>query len=124
MHGNVEAEVKNKNAALPSTRRRIITSHDAFDNFGATYGLEIIAPQGVSTESEAPAKDVAKIIRQIKAQKIPAVFMANISDPRLLNQIANETGAKIGDTLYSDAHSDSSRPAATYLECFATIFRR
>ena len=75
-------------AKLPKERRKIITSHDAFGYFGAAYGLEVIAPEGVSTESEASAQDVAKIIRQIKAEKIPAVFMENITDHRLLDQIA------------------------------------
>jgi zinc/manganese transport system substrate-binding protein len=80
-------------AGLPEARRKIITSHDAFGYFGAAYGLEIIAPEGVSTESEASAQDVAKIIRQIKAEKIPAVFLENVTDHRLLDQIARETGA-------------------------------
>ncbi|MEZ0282840.1 metal ABC transporter solute-binding protein, Zn/Mn family, partial [Methyloceanibacter sp.] len=99
-------------------RRRIITSHDAFGYFGAAYGIEVIAPEGVSTESEASAKDVAKIIRQIKAEKIPAVFIENITDHRLLDQIARETGAKIGGTLYTDALSEPDGPAPTYLGMF------
>lgn len=114
----VEADVKAKIAALPPARRRVITSHEAFGYFGATYRLEFIAPEGVSTESEASAQDVAKIIRQIKAQKIPAVFMENITDRRLLDQIARETGAKIGGTLYSDALSGPDGPAPTYLDMF------
>jgi len=89
-----ESDVKAALAALPQDRRKIITSHDAFGYFGAAYGLEIIAPEGVSTESEASARDVAKIIRQIKAEHIPAVFMENITDHRLLDQIASETGAR------------------------------
>jgi zinc/manganese transport system substrate-binding protein len=113
-----EAAVKEAIAKMPPERRRIITSHDAFGYFGAAYGLEIIAPEGVSTESEASAKDVAKIIRQIKAEKIPAVFIENITDHRLLDQIARETGAKIGGTLYSDALSGPDGPAQTYLDMF------
>jgi zinc/manganese transport system substrate-binding protein len=103
---------------LPVERRKIITSHDAFGYFGAAYGIEVIAPEGVSTESEASAQDVAKIIRQIKAEKVPAVFMENIADHRLLDQIARETGAKIGGTLYTDALSPHSGPAGTYLDMF------
>jgi zinc/manganese transport system substrate-binding protein len=105
-------------APLPEQRRKIITSHDAFGYFGAAYGLEIIAPEGVSTESEASAQDVAKIIRQIRREKIPAVFLENVTDHRLLDQIARETGAKIGDTLYSDALSEPDGPAPTYLDSF------
>ena len=105
-------------AKLPSDRRRIITSHDAFGYFGAAYGLEVIAPEGVSTDSEASAQDVAKIVRQIKAEHIPAVFMENITDHRLLDQIARETGAKIGGELYTDALSPPDGPAPTYLDMF------
>src|SRR6202790_321438 len=114
----VKAEVTEGIAKIPAERRKIITSHDAFGYFGATYGFEFIAPQGVSTETEASAQDVAKIIRQIKAQKIPAVFLENVTDHRLLDQIARETGAKVGGTLYSDALSDANGPAATYLDMF------
>ena len=113
-----EAAVKEALGKLPPARRKIITSHDAFGYFGAAYGLKIIAPEGVSTESEASAQDVAKIIRQIKAEKIPAVFLENITDHRLLDQIARETGAKIGGTLYSDALSGPDGPAPTYLDMF------
>ena len=112
----LEADVKAAIERIPADRRRIITTHDAFGYFGAAFGMEFIAPQGVSTESEASAKDVAKIITQIRTQKIPAVFMENISDPRLMQQIARETGAKIGGTLYSDALSGANGPAATYID--------
>jgi zinc/manganese transport system substrate-binding protein len=119
----IEKDVKAAIAKIPVDRRRIITTHDAFGYFGAAYGMEFISPEGVSTESEASAKDVAKIIDQIKAQKIPAVFMENISDPRLMEQIARETGAKIGGTLYSDALSDSKGPAASYIDMMRNNIR-
>jgi len=80
--------------------------------------MEFIAPEGVSTESEASAKDLAKIITQIKKEKIPAVFLENVTDSRLLDQISKETGAKIGGTLFSDALSPPDGPAATYLDMF------
>ncbi len=110
----VEAEVKAAVAALPADRRTIVTSHDAFGYFAAAYGLNFLAPQGVNTEAEASAADVAALITQIKDQSIGAVFVENISDPRLLDQIAAETGAKAGGTLYSDALS-AGAPADTYL---------
>jgi len=114
----MDIKVKEAIAKLPPERRKIITTHDAFGYFGAAYGLEFIAPEGVSTESEASAKDVAKIIRQIKAEKVPAVFLENVTDSRLLDQIAKETGAKIGGTLFSDALSPLDGPAGTYLDMF------
>ena len=112
----LEAEVRSAIAAIPADRRKIITTHDAFGYFSDAYGMAFIAPQGVATETEPSAKDVAKIIAQIRAQKIPAVFLENISDPRLMQQIARETGAAIGGTLYSDALSPPSGPAATYVD--------
>jgi zinc/manganese transport system substrate-binding protein len=108
--------VKDTIAKIPADRRKIITSHDAFGYFGAAYGMEFISPEGVSTESEASAKDVARIITQIRKEKIPAVFLENISDPRLMQQIAKETGAKIGGKLYSDALSEPAGPAASYID--------
>ncbi len=117
----IEAEdeaVRAAIAKLPEARRKIITSHDAFGYFGNAYGLEIIAPEGVSTESEASAQDMAKIIRQIREEHIPAVFLENVTDRRLLDQIVSETGAKIGGVLYSDALSDKDGPAPTYLDMF------
>jgi zinc/manganese transport system substrate-binding protein len=111
----VEREIKQTVAKIPPARRRVITSHDAFGYFASAYGIEFIAPQGVSTESEASARDVAKIIREIRARKIPAVFLENISDPRLMQQIVRETGAKIGGTVYSDSLSGADGPAASYI---------
>ena len=112
----LDKEIRAAIAAIPAARRKVITSHEAFAYFEAAYGIDFIAPQGVSTESEASARAVAQIIRQIKAQKIPAVFLENISDPRLVRRIADETGAKIGGTLYSDALSDEKGPAGTYID--------
>jgi zinc/manganese transport system substrate-binding protein len=112
----LEKEVRAAVAKIPADRRKVITTHDAFGYFKAAYGLDFIAPQGVSTESEPSARDVARIIAQIKRQKIPAVFMENISDPRLLKRIADETGAKVGGTLYSDALTDEKGPAPTYID--------
>jgi zinc/manganese transport system substrate-binding protein len=112
----LEKEVKEAIAKIPADRRKIITTHDAFGYFGSAYGIDFIAPQGVSTETEASARDVAKIITQIRKQKIPAVFLENVSDPRLVKRISEETGAKIGGTLYSDALSKPSGPASTYID--------
>ena len=111
----LDAEIRVAVAALPEDRRTVVTSHDAFGYFAADYGLTFVAPQGVSTEAEASAQDVAALITQIKDESIAAVFVENIADRRLLDQIASETGAKIGGTLYSDALSGPEGPAATYL---------
>lgn len=112
----LEAEVAAAVARIPPDHRKIITTHDAFGYFGAAYGLDFIAPEGVSTEAEPSARDVSKIIRQIKAQKIPAVFIENIIDPRAIQRIAAESGARIGGTLFSDALSPPDGSAPTYLD--------
>lgn len=112
----LDALIRVEIASVPAERRKVVTSHDAFGYFEAAYGVEFLAPVGVSTEAEASAGDVAKLIDQIRAEKIPAVFMENISDPRLLERIASETDARIGGTLYSDALSPVGGPAASYLD--------
>jgi zinc/manganese transport system substrate-binding protein len=112
----LDREVRDTVAKIPPERRRILTTHDAFGYFAATYGIQMVAPQGVSTESEPSAKDVAVLITQIKTKKIFGVFMENVTDPRLIQRISAETGAKGGGTLYSDALTDPSGPAPTYID--------
>jgi zinc/manganese transport system substrate-binding protein len=112
----IEREIVEAVAKIPQAQRKIITTHDAFGYFQQAYGIAFVAPQGVSTESEASARDVAAIIRQVRQQKIPAVFLENVTDPRLVKRIAEETGAKVGGTLYSDALTDTSGPAPSYIE--------
>ena len=119
----LEKEVAAAIAKIPPGRRQIITTHDAFGYFGTAYGFRFIAPQGVSTETEASARDVARIIRQIKAQKVPAVFLENVTDPKLVRNIATESGAKIGGTLYSDALSPPDGPAGSYIEMMRNNIR-
>lgn len=111
----VDNEIKAIVAKIPADRRKVITSHDAFGYFADAYGLVFIAPRGVSTEAEASAKDVARLIQQIRKEKVPAVFMENISDQRLIQQIAKESGAKVGGTLFSDSLSKNDGPAPTYI---------
>lgn len=120
----LEAEVKAVIGKIPADRRRIITGHDAFGYFGDAYGIEFVSPSGVSTDAAVSAKDVAKIIAQIRKQKIPAVFMENIADPRMMEQIAKEGGAKIGGRLFSDALSDEKGPAPSYIEMMRNNVRQ
>ena len=112
----LDSEIRKIVAGLPAASRTVVTSHDAFAYFGRDYGLTFIAPQGLSTESEASAKDVARLILQIRDASIRAVFIENIGDPRLLKRIADETGAVIGGTLYPGALSGPDGPAPTYLD--------
>ncbi|NTZ93032.1 zinc ABC transporter substrate-binding protein AztC [Agrobacterium tumefaciens] len=109
-------KVKTEIAAIPPEKRVIITSHDAFGYFEHAYGLDFLAPEGISTESEASAADVAKLVDQVKHDKASAIFVENITDKRLIDQIASETGLKVGGTLYSDALSTADGPAATYID--------
>jgi zinc/manganese transport system substrate-binding protein len=111
----LDAEVRTAVAKIPPERRKVISSHRAFGYFAKAYGIEFLAPEGVSTETEPSARDVAAIIAQVKAGKIPAVFLENMSDPRLIRQIASETGAKVGGTLFSDALTDEKGDAPTYI---------
>jgi zinc/manganese transport system substrate-binding protein len=112
----LDREVRDTIAQIPQSHRKVISTHDAFGYFAAAYGIEFIAPLGVSTESEASARDIADIITQVKALRIPAVFLENISDPRLMRRISAETGARIGGTLYSDSLTGEKGEAPTYIE--------
>ena len=111
------AEAKAKLGSLPPGNRKIVTSHDAFGYLGQAYGIDFMAPQGLSTEREPSAAEVAALITQIRQANVKAVFMENIKDARLLKQIADESGAHIGGTLYSDALA-ASGPASTFTGLF------
>lgn len=112
----LDREVRDALAKIPPERRKVISTHDAFGYFAAEYGVQFIAPLGVSTETEPSARDIAAIIGQIRTQKIPAVFLENISDDRLIRRIAAETGAKIGGTLVSDSLTGEKGPGPTYID--------
>jgi zinc/manganese transport system substrate-binding protein len=112
----LDGEVRAAVAKIPQARRKVISTHAAFGYFAEAYGVTFIAPQGVSTESEASARDIAAIITQIRRERIPAVFLENVTDPRLMRRIAAETGAKPGGTLYSDSLTDENGDAPTYID--------
>ena len=111
----LERDIKAAFAPIPRGQRKVITSHDAFTYYGAAYGVTFLAPQGVSNEAQPSAKRLAELIRQIKREQVRAVFLENMSDRRVIDQVVRETGATIGGTLYSDALSDSGGPAPTYI---------
>jgi zinc/manganese transport system substrate-binding protein len=112
----LDRDVRAAISSIPPARRKVITTHDAFGYFGAAYGIAFIAPLGVSTETEASARDIARIIRQVRHDEVPALFVENVSDPRLLRRISAETDARIGGTLYSDQLSRPDGPASTYID--------
>ncbi|WP_421761242.1 metal ABC transporter substrate-binding protein [Devosia sp.] len=114
----LDAEVKAQIAAVPEAQRKVITTHDAFGYFGLEYGVKFLAPEGISTDSEASAADVAKLIEQVRSEGVKALFIENMSDPRLVEQIAKETGANVGGALYADALSRPDEGAPTYLDMF------
>ena len=103
-------------AAIPLDKRKVITSHDAFGYLAAQYGVQFLAPQGVNTDAEPSAKQVAQLIAQIKREKIRAVFVENMSNPKLLAQLSKDAGATVGASLYADALSAPGQPGATYLQ--------
>jgi zinc/manganese transport system substrate-binding protein len=111
----LDHDVHDAVARIPTNRRKVVSTHDAFGYFAAAYDITFVAPEGVSTETEPSARDVATVIAQIKKERIPAVFLENVSDPRIMRQIASETGAAIGGTLYSDSLTDEKGEAPTYI---------
>jgi zinc/manganese transport system substrate-binding protein len=113
---DLDAAIRKGLERVPSARRKVITTHDAFGFFGEAYGVRFIAPLGLSTENQPSAKAVAALITQIRREKIRALFLENIADGRLMTQIARETGVRIGGKLYSDALSSPEGPATTYVD--------
>ena len=111
----LDKELKAEFAAIPQERRRILTSHDAFQYFGKAYGIEFVAVQGVSTEAEPSAEDLAKIVRQARDGHLTAIFLENMADPRLAETVAQESGVRMGGELYADALSQPDGPAPDYL---------
>lgn len=109
----LDQEVRQALAPIPQEQRVLVTSHDAFHYYGKAYGLEVVAIQGISTESEAGARDLARVVDLVRARKIPAVFVESSVNPKLIEQLSRETGAKIGGTLYSDALG-ATPPEDTY----------
>lgn len=112
----LDADIRTAIGNIPQEKRKIITNHDAFGYFAREYSIEFIAPQGVSSDAEASARDVANIIRQIKKEKIAAVFIETISDPRLMERIVREAKVGIGGRVYSDSLSSVDGPAGTYID--------
>jgi len=111
----LDRRVRERLGTIPAEKRRVITTHDAFAYYGKAYGVTFMAPEGVNTDSEPSAKTVAALIRQIRREGIKALFLENISDPRLMEEIARETGASLGPPLFSDALSRPDEPAPTYI---------
>jgi zinc/manganese transport system substrate-binding protein len=102
--------------AIPKNKRKVITSHDAFGYFSDHYQITFLAPQGISTEAEPSAQQAARLIRQIKSEKIKAVFVENMSNPKLISQLSKDAGVTVGEALYADALSSADKPGSTYLK--------
>jgi len=113
---NLDRWIKEQFKDVPEESCKVITAHDAFNYFEKAYGLVFLSPQGLSTTDEPSAHEMASLIKQIKKEKIKTIFVENISSQRLIRQLAAETGAKIGGTLYSDALSTAEEPASTYIK--------
>jgi hypothetical protein len=113
-----DATIRTQVAAVPEAKRKVVTSHDAFGYFGAAYGIRFVSPQGVSTESEPSAQQVAALIRQIRAEAITAVFMENMANPATLRRVAAEARVQMGGRLYADALSEPTGLAPSYEAMF------
>jgi zinc/manganese transport system substrate-binding protein len=110
----LEAWIRGEIATVPEDRRKAITGHNSFHYFAEAYGVQFEAPRGYTTDSEPSARDMAQLIRQVRAQKIKALFIENMTNPVLIDEIAQDAGATVGPRLYSDALSKPGGPAPTY----------
>lgn len=114
----LDAWAKTEFTGIPQSKRKVLTSHDAFGYFGQEYHVSFMAPVGFSTEAEASASGVASLIKQIKEEKVKTYFIENQTDPRLVKQIAAASGAQPGGELYPEALSGPQGPATTYIKAF------
>ena len=112
---SLDSEIKSAYSSIPKEQRRVVTSHDALGYYGKAYDIVFLAPNGLSNEIEPNAKKISMLIRQIKADHIKAVFIENLKNNKVIEQISKETNVTIGGALYSDALSDGA-PAGTYLD--------
>ena len=115
---SLDADLKARLAALPAASRQVVTTHDAFGYFAKAYNLRFLAPEGFATEAEPSAAAIAKLVIQIKHDNIKALFFENMSDNRVIEAIASETGVRAGPPLYADALSKPGEAADTYLKMF------
>lgn len=114
----LDGEIRQALATIPAERRRVVTSHDAFGYFARDYDVQFISAMGISSDAEPSAKGLAALVKQVKAAHSPAVFLENVTNPKLIQQIARETDAAVGGNLYSDALDQPDKPAGTYLGMF------
>jgi zinc/manganese transport system substrate-binding protein len=112
----LDRDVRAEVSTVPPAKRRVITTHDAFAYYGKAYGVTFLAPEGISTDSEPSAEGIAALIRQIRRERIKALFLENVSDPRLMEALAHEVGVTLGPRLFSDALSRADEPASTYVK--------
>ncbi|HEX7969045.1 MAG TPA: zinc ABC transporter substrate-binding protein [Stellaceae bacterium] len=112
----LDAWAKAEIATVPRAKRKVITSHDGFEYLGKAYGIRLIPARGWVNDKEASADDIARLVKQIRQDKVRAIFVENMNDPRVIERVAQETGASIGGTLYSDALSKPGGEADTYLK--------
>jgi ABC-type Zn uptake system ZnuABC Zn-binding protein ZnuA len=101
-----------KIAELPKDKRKLVTSHDAFQYFARDYGFTIYPIEGVTTEDQPSSKKIADLIDTIKSQQVKAVFFENIENPKVIQEITKETGANVGGELYADGLGTG--PEGTY----------
>ncbi|GEP60454.1 metal ABC transporter solute-binding protein, Zn/Mn family [Reyranella soli] len=112
----LDAWARSELAAIPSSKRRFITSHDGFEYLARAYDIEMTPARGMVNDTDPSAEDIARLIQQIRTTKVKAIFIENMNDPRLIERVAREAGATVGGTLYSDALSKPGGDADTYLK--------
>lgn len=105
--------VKVEIAKLPRNKRKLVTSHDAFQYFAKENGFTLYSVEGISTADQPSSKQVGELIKLIKEQGVKAVFAENIENPKVLQEITRETGAALGKPLHADGLGEGE--AGTYI---------
>ena len=102
---------------IPAERRLLVTNHEALGYFAERYGFEVVGAviSSMSTDAGTSAKEMSTLIEQIKSAGAPAIFLGEVENSDLANQIAAETNAKVVNDLYLESLT-AGAPAATYID--------
>jgi zinc/manganese transport system substrate-binding protein len=113
---DIDAWARQEMASVPAGKRRVLSSHDSLQYIANAYGLTLLSVNGWTNKSELSAAELAKLAQRIRSERVKALFLDSITDPRAMQRIAGDTGAAIGGTLYGDSLSPAGGEADTYIK--------
>jgi zinc/manganese transport system substrate-binding protein len=114
----MDAWIRKQVATIPNEQRIIVTSHDALSYFARAYGFQVISVAGITTGQEPDAARFSALIDQLRAKKVAAVFIEQAANPRLVERLGQESGARLGAALFTDSLAPAGQFGGTYIDMF------